>query len=219
MKRTIQLLILFFLFCNVISAQTNAPRSDNQLWNELQVNVPLNEKFDLVLFTSLRLGRDVTHFVDERGSVGISFKVNKYLSLMPGYLYIAAQPSKGRKSFEHRAQFTATVRVPIDKFTFSNRSIYEYRFRNSRSDSSHYRSRVQIERSIKIGSRTFTPYVADEFWYDFRIKDWNRNRFFVGVMKRLNKNLVADFFYMRQSDKRATPGDLNVFRIGLRVNF
>ena len=213
-------LFLLCIFCpSAFFAQTNAPRSDNQLWNDLQINVPIDEQFELVFQTSLRLGADVSRPVDERIGVGVSFKLNKYLSFTPGYLYIAAQPVKGRRTFEHRPQFIANVKLPFKNFAISNRSFYEYRFRNSRSDSSHYRNRILFERPVKIGSRTFTPYIADEFWYDFRIKDWNRNRFFAGVTKRLNKNLAADIFYMRQSDKRATPGDLNVVRFGLRVNF
>src|SRR5262249_35149493 len=59
----------------VASAQTSAslPRDDSQLWNEVQLTAPLYEKVDLQLGGSLRVGRDVSHLVYERISIGFAF--------------------------------------------------------------------------------------------------------------------------------------------------
>jgi hypothetical protein len=196
------------------------PRDDTQQWTEVHFIFPLNKKVDLTLVTGLRVGRDLSHLVDERVGVQVAFRPNQYLTLSPGYLFRASQPVAGIKLYEHWAFGFATVRVPLARrFRLSDRNFYEYRFRQSQADTSRYRNRLQLERPVKIGGRTFTPFVADEAWYDFKLRDWSRNRFFAGVTRRFTKKLSGEFFYMRQGDRRARPGDLNTIGSTFRINF
>src|SRR6266699_782190 len=78
------LLVLGFLITAVVTntrAQSSAPvpRADTQSWNDVQIVVPVNERLDLLLLGTLRVGRHVTHPVDERAGAGFSLKFNKYL--------------------------------------------------------------------------------------------------------------------------------------------
>lgn len=48
-------------------AQTaSAPREDVQFWNETQLIIPMNERVDLIMIGVLRIGRSLTHPIDER---------------------------------------------------------------------------------------------------------------------------------------------------------
>src|ERR1700704_5936230 len=102
-------ILLASVYCRDASAQTatptpppSVPRRDTQQWNDVQLIVPMTTKVDFILLGSLRLGRNLTHPVEQR--IGISFSVNpmKSVSLSPSYLHIERQPSSGRSFFEDR---------------------------------------------------------------------------------------------------------------------
>jgi hypothetical protein len=213
--------LLFLLLATPFAAQNADPdRSDGQVWNDTLFVVPLAKKVDFVPSLTLRMGRDAGRPVDERFGAQILYKPHKYISFGPGYLYQAAQPLENRKFIEHRAQFVVFTRLPVfEKFVLANRALYEYRFRHRLPDASRIRFRAQLERPVKIKGRTVSPFIADEAWRDFTLNDWVRNRFFAGVGRRFNKRFYGEFYYLRQSDRRARPGDLHGAGTLFRVFF
>ena len=52
--------------------------------------------------------------------------------------------------------------------------------------------------------------MADEVWYDSLQNAWTRNRVSAGVIKQFSRRFTAEFFYLRQNDGRARPGDAHV---------
>lgn len=194
------------------SAQTviDDPREDLQFWNETQVIMPTNERVDLMLFGVLRMGRDLARPVDERGGAGVAFKTNKFLTIIPTWLYVAQQPTATRKNIEHRLIFNATFKFPLGKFAFTDRNLIERRLRNGRDDFTMYRNRLQIDHPARLGSFKFRVFVADEVWYDSLQNAWTRNRASVGIIKQFSRRFTAEFFYLRQNDGRARPGDAHV---------
>jgi hypothetical protein len=55
------------LFCVTNSrSQSAVPESDTQSWNDLQVTIPLSKKAEFVIIGTLRIGDNLTKFVDER---------------------------------------------------------------------------------------------------------------------------------------------------------
>lgn len=222
-------LALLSLEISVFSQSASAPPTDDvQLWNETTVIFPLyktvnakgkqSERISLFFNGVLRLGRNVSHFTDERIGFGFDFKVNKYLSFTPAYLYVAAQPYRGRREFENRLRFSVTLEKKFKKFSVRDRNLYEYRFRNSRPDSSRYRNKFQFSLPVlKDGKEYFTPFAADEVYYDFRAKSWTRNDFSVGIGKKFNKNLSADFFYLLRNNKGNVLKYVNAFGVNLKI--
>jgi len=194
------------------SAQTVAAdaREDLQFWNETQVIMRTNERIDLMLFGVLRMGRDLARPVDERGGAGVAFKTNKFLTIIPTWLYIAQQPTATSKNTEHRLVFNATFKFPLGKFAFTDRNLVERRLRNGRDDFTMYRNRLQIDHPASLGSFKFRVFVADEVWYDSLQNAWTRNRASAGIIKQLSARFTAEFFYLRQNDGRARPGDAHV---------
>jgi hypothetical protein len=197
-------------------SQSSVPQDDTQSWTDVQVIFPIHEKVDLGILSQFRIGRDISAFVDERAGVSLSFKLNKYLTFSPAYLYIATQPIRGLKAHENRLMFTGTVRWPVGRFTFIDRNQIERRLRRP-INSTRYRNRLQIEHPVKISGSVFQPYISDEVFYDWNLHAWVRNRFAVGVSKALTRWLTGELYYMRQNDGRSRPGDLHVIGSGLRI--
>ncbi|HEX8736730.1 MAG TPA: DUF2490 domain-containing protein [Pyrinomonadaceae bacterium] len=225
--------ILFFLIIfGSLSAfsQTTPPESDFQFWNETQVAIPIvksedknKKEFDRVsLFFSgtLRFGRNYTQFIDERIGFGFDFKVNKYLTLTPSYLYRAAQPYENRKEFESRFRFAATLENKWTRFSVRDRNLVEYRLRNSRADSVRYRNKLQFNFPVhKDKKEILAPFVADEIFYDFHEEAWTRNELTLGISKKFSPALTADFFYLYQRNRGNVLRVVNALGVNLKFKF
>lgn len=206
--------VLFVLLCGSAFAQSH---TDNQLWSDVQIGVPVTKTIDFNVLGTLRLGRDIHRPVDERIGAGFSFKLGKYLTVSPNYLYIGTQPFEGRKGWESRLSLPITVRFALNKFRLSDRNLFERRFRNPGITSTRYRNRLQVEHNVGPSKLGLSLFVADEVFYDWSVNRWVRNRFTAGASKVFNKHFTQDFYYLRQNDGVSRPGDLNVIGTTLRI--
>jgi hypothetical protein len=212
------LVLIGVLVCAAYAtAQSRVPESDNQSWNDLQITVPMTKKVDFTTQITLRLGDNVTQTVDQRWGIGFVFKLNKYLSFTPFYFHREARPPNGRHESEDRLTLGATVRIPAGKFTVSNRSWLERRWREPQVEAWRYRNRLQVEHPFKINKKPFTWFVSGEAFYDWSLHVWPRDRFSGGVSHPFNKHLTLELYYTRQNDSHTRPGDLNIIWSAWRV--
>ena len=217
MKRFIYAFLCLCVLSSLASAQSVIPlQDDNQLWTDVQLAVPVTKNFDFNLLGTLRLGRDISHAVDERVGVGFTFRWGKYLTVSPNYLHIDMQPFRGREVLENRLTLPVTLRFMAGKFRLSDRNQFERRFRNSGLKSWRYRNRFQVEHPVGAAKLGLSLFVADEVFYEGALDRWVRNRFSVGGIKVFNKHFTQEFYYLRQNDGVSLPGDLNVIGTTLR---
>lgn len=208
------LCFLCFFVAQSVRAQSE---TDNQLWTDVQLAVPVTSTVDFNILGTLRLGRDISHPIDERIGAGFSFRFGKYVTVAPNYLHIGMQPFRGRRIWENRLSLPITLRFNLDKFRLSDRNLFERRLRNSGAKSTRYRNRFQVEHPIGSDNWNLSLFVADEVFYDWSVDRWVRNRFTAGGSKVFNKHFTQDFYYLRQNDGVSLPGDLNV--IGTTFRF
>lgn len=207
----LSLLVTLFLCAAANTfAQTKVPKADTQSWNDIQVTIPLNKKAELVFLGTVRVGGNLTTFVDEREGVRFNYLIQKYVTLQTLYFHRDAKPPNGKHEREERLTFGANLRIPVGKFALSSRNWFERRWRNPQVDAWRYRNRVQLEHPFKIGKAKFTWLVNDEFFYDWSLHDWVRNRFGVGASHTFNKHFTLEVYGMRQNDGRTRPGDINI---------
>lgn len=228
MNRILILITISLLTTAGVFSQNTPPITDVQVWNETTVTVPLIKKKDSkgketeklsVFFNGvLRVGRNVSHFVDERVGFGFEYKFNKYVSFTPAYLYVAAQPFQGRRDFESRLRFSVNLEKKFKNFSVRDRNMIEYRFRNSRANSTRYRNKLQFNIPVMRDKKElFTPFIADEVYYDFREKEWTRNEFSAGISKKINKNFTMDFFYLFRNTQGTSLKYVNAFGVNLKI--
>jgi hypothetical protein len=209
-------------------AQTAADNNDIQFWNETQVIFPVIKKKDLsgkateklsfFLNGNLRFGQNIRHFADERIGFGFIYRQNKYLTFTPSYIYIAQQPAPGRRAFESRLRFAVGLENRWKKFAVDDRNLVEYRFRNNTADSVRYRNKLRFVYPVKKEKKElFAPFAANEIYYDFRAKAFSRNELSLGVTRKFNPNVSADFFYLWQVNKTGSPRKLNVIGVNLKI--
>jgi hypothetical protein len=214
-KQSVLQILMMLLLATCAPAQV-VDRTDNQVWSDVQLAVPVTKQFDFNLLGTLRLGRDINRPVDERVGVGFTFRAGKYFTVSPNFLNIGMQPVRGRKIWESRLTFPVTLRFNAGKFRLSDRNQLERRIRNSGARSTRYRNRFLIEHPIGNAKWGLSFVIGDEVFYDWTVDRWVRNRFAVGVSKVFNKHFTEEFFYLRQNDGVSVPGDLNVIGTTLR---
>ena len=210
-KAALTVCVLLILgISTVVRSQTLPSRQDTQNWNDIYLSVPLSKRVDYVLQGTVRNGRDLSRPVDERLGIGFAFKLGKYLTVTPSYLYIDTQPFEHRRVFENRLSVPATIRFPVSRFFFSDRNLFERRFRRPGIDSTRYRNRLQVEHPIGPAKLKLSLFVSEEVFYDWSFNAWVRNRAAAGVSKIVNKHLTLELYYLRQNDSHSVPGDLHV---------
>jgi Protein of unknown function (DUF2490) len=192
-------------------------RSDNQQWTEIQLAIPVTKVFDFNVAGGLRIGRDLSHPVDERIGVGFTFRAGKHVTVTPHYLHIGMQPFPRRRVWENRLVLPVTLRFNVGQFRLSDRNQLERRLRNSGVKNWRYRNRFGVEHPVGKDNWELSLFVMDEVFYDWAVDRWVRNRFSVGASKVFNKHFTQEFYYLRQNDGVSVPGDLNVIGTGLRI--
>lgn len=208
-------IFVFALHAGAASGQTTPPDSDFQVWTEDQLVFPLIkeddgkgkpvDKLSLLILGTLRLGQNRLYPVDARVGAGFELRLNNSFTFTPTYIYRRGEDVRNRKDYEHRIRFDLTYTKRFKGFTFRDRNRVEYRIRNSRRDSVRYRNRATISIPVtREGTELFAPYFADEIFYDFREEKISRNEFSVGISRKLNKNVSADFYYLLRSNFTGT---------------
>ena len=209
-------ILLLFVLSGIASAQI-VDQTDNQFWSDVQVAVPMTKNIDFNVLGTFRLGRDISHAVDERIGTGFTFRLGQHVQIAPNYLYIGTQPVRNRRAWESRLSLPVTLRFNVEKFRFSDRNVFERRFRRPGINSTRYRNRFQVDHAVGPDRLSLSLFVADEVFYDWSLNRWPRNRIMAGVSKLYNKHFTQDVYYLRQNDGVSVPGDLHVIGTTLRL--
>lgn len=211
--RYLKTIFLFLVIGAVLAASVIAQATDNedlQQWNDIQLTIPVNDKVEVFLQTTIRFGQNITSVSEGRVGAGAVFKISKAVSFSPSYTYIEARNTAGVFQYEHRYSFRGTYKFPTKKFGLSHRSIYEYRVRPS-GNSWRYRPSLTFEKDLPekfLSKAKF--FITEEPFYVSTTRKFSRNRLSLGISKVINKHLTLDVYYLRQNDGFSHPGNLNV---------
>lgn len=161
----------------------------------VSVSIPKNNK--LLLYSGVSPTDNVKAFVALP-----NFKVNKYLSLTPGYTFVNVEPDNQPQFFEHQLLAIATVSLPLsNKWTLADRNMYFYRFRQNADDLSFYRNRLGITHHTEILKKKINLFLQNEFYLSLDNGQFTRNRIITGGEIKLCQWLTTQLMYMYQSDK------------------
>ena len=232
-RQAAQKLPHFVLLLAAISAISSIARAqeapgDFQVWNETTLVFPVVkvtgddgkevDRLSLLVLGTLRLGQNRLYPVDARAGAGLDLRLNKYLNVSPTYVYRRGEALRNRKEYEHRLRFDATIGNRWKNFSIRDRSRLEYRIRNSRSDSVRYRNKFTFAFPVKHKNKEiFSPFIADEWYYDFTAKQFSTNEFNVGITRKLSPNTSADIYYVRRDFKNGQIRYVNGIAVNLKI--
>ena len=220
--------VAVLIFSAQIFSQNVPPQRDFQVWNDISIAFPLiksknrqGKEFDRLTFLlngTLRFGRSVSRPVDERIGFGFSYRLNKYVSLVPDYFYRAYQAFQSVNQLEHRVRFAVILSNKWKSFSLNHRQQIEHRFRHFQKNSTRLKSRLRFEYPFKRNEKEiFVPFASGETFYDFSVNKLTRGELLVGVARKFNKRLTVDFFYLFAKD-RNFPKTINGIGTALKFN-
>ena len=218
---------LFFLVIAAAPAGAHA-QGDFQVWSETTLTFPVFkekdesgkdvDKLSLLVLGTLRLGQNRLYPVDARVGAGFDLRLNKYLNFSPTYVFRRSEALRDRKEYEHRLRFDVTVGNRWKNFSIRDRSRLEYRVRNSRSDSVRYRNKFTFAVPVRYKDKEiFSPFVAEEWYYDLTAKEFTTNEFNVGITRKLTQNTSTDIYYVRRDFKNGQPSYVNGIAVNLKI--
>jgi hypothetical protein len=217
--------LVILILSSVVFAQTD-DNSDIVGWSDTTLIIPLKKKeengkrvdeISLNIGGVFRYGRNLKRPIDQRGMVTINYRFNRNFSTGTGYLYRRFRPTEARRQYEHRVMFFLNAEKVWKNATLRNRALTTYLIKHSRPDTVVFRNRMQVNIPVKKGKKNlFTPFIANEPFYDFREKKWFRNDFFLGISKQFTPKFGADFFYVRQGFNIGTLRQTNGFGVSFR---
>jgi len=88
-------------------------------------------------------------------------------------------------------------------------------FESSDELSYRYRNRLQIEKSLQIGTRMWTGFASYELYFDTRFSAWSRRRIIVGFSVPFTDWLAVDLFYGYHNEQR--PKQENAGAVGIAI--
>ena len=198
---------------------------DTQLWNETTLEFPIynnskdKEIVSGVIIGNLRLTDNVTDLSDKRIGFGTKIKVHKYITVTPSYLF-RLQTSAGPNRYEHRARLDITPKKSWKNFSLENRNRFEYRLKTAgRSDEAYYRNQTKLAVPVKSKGKTlFSPFVANDTYFDLRNPSLYRNDTVGGISKKFSKSTTVDFFYQYRRNFESSQKVVHVIGINLKFS-
>jgi len=160
---------------------------DWQLWIEQKWRLKLHPALSLMGRSDFRFRNDMSDFYKQTDNIGLSVKPVAWLKVEPVYQYEWSEQAKvDDTTIENRLYINLTPTGSLGPLHFEDRNRIEFRHINGRDD---WRYRNKPKLSLELGRDwyAFEPFVADEVFYGARAGDWNRNRVFLGVGKKLGR--------------------------------
>lgn len=174
---------------------------DLQNWNGFSLKKKINEKVDFIWIPAFRLRDNISELFYWESNQGLSFKINKHLDVATQYRFNNTQKINNSWIKEQRFELQPTVKWKLGGLKFSDRNRIAYRIIDGK-EKWRYRNRIKFEKAIKIKNKEISPFISNEFFYDFNQNKYNQNRFSVGFSKKISNNTGFDIYYMYRSDKK-----------------
>ncbi len=201
MKLRMAVLVLFMIIFFVSAAFAGG---DNKYYSEFCFKHKLNDKFDVYFTPETRLKSDMGNPYYYHWRVGTTFHANKHLDLAFAYRYIQTKDNNNQWD-NADTQYFEMIAVPKTKlgsFNLSDANKLERRFIKNDRPRWVYRNFITVEHPAKIGGFAFTPYVANEVYYDFEIGKVNLNWAILGAYKKITENLTLGLYYKDETMRK-----------------
>ena len=188
----------------------------------LVLNTPVHKQVDLKLY-----GFYIGELATPVAQVDVPIRTTRFLTITPSYMgysvparglnKVPPRPAGFTDSYkEHQFRIDGTVAFTARGFQISGRNMLVRRFRpNQAADMNRYRGRISIAHPVAVQGRTWMPFASYEAFYE-RPTGWNRERVWTGVTLPIQKHVLLQPSYMRETSEGGRP--IHYLLFGLIVN-
>ena len=193
---------------------------DFQIWHTEGQEFNVTKGWKIPLEEEFRYGKDASEFYYHHYDIGLSYDVNKNLTVGAYYRQIY-EGEKGKFKPEYRPHIDVTPKIELYGFKIENRNRLDYRlYDDGREDILQYRTRLLVRSPWKFTPINIQPYISDEIFVWLNSAALRRNRLDAGISFDLIKNFKGDVYYRLQSTKKSGRWtDYNILGFKLKVAF
>ena len=139
---------------------------------------------------------------------------SRFLVLSVGYRYLPTPNEAPTNRFE--PLFTLNYPVPRIRFLLSDRNRADLDWQGG-NFTWRYRNRVQLERTLKLGSYHPSPYASAEFYYESQYQKWSDTAIYAGCIFPIGKHVEFNPYYEHQNSTGKSPNQ-QYNQLGLMLN-
>jgi hypothetical protein len=174
---------------------------DWEYWSRYSFEAPLTKEISYLIKPEWRIKDDMTDKYLFKLEQAIAFKLNKYLELVPYYVWQESK-SGGKVDRADLAYFDTTAKIPL-KELFDLKIIDRFRYQyNFDKELTVFRNSARLTRAFKIGKYELSPFIEDEIFYDTKLDKLNENWASIGVLLNLNKYANIGVSYLLDTKKK-----------------
>ena len=205
-----------FMFCAKFGFSAD---DDLQYWSAYNFKFKVYDNISLFINPSVRINDDVSDLFYWESRQGVTLKATDYFDFGLHYVY-AREKDFGDPEWidEHRLEIQPNFKWTIFGLDMSDRNRFDYRSIEG-EEKWRYRNRIKIGKDLSVSDFEFSPYIYQEFFYDFKKDEYNQNRAGIGVVKQLTDTVSLDVYYQLRNDKDSDGHWSNKHIIGTTLAF
>lgn len=201
---------LFIAAAPAPAAAADAPATDTQAWTELDMTKSLGTSTRATLQLVSRNGLNVSDPVLLAAGLTFDRQLSPHWSVSAGVLFAEVRSAaSGRRADLWLPAFGVTGTWLVGRLTLSDRNRIE-RIIGVAGDPWRYRQRLALEYALAKAGPIRSIFLADEVFFDWGRGRWSRNRAQIGVNLKPVGRFAAQVYFLRQDDRLARPGAINV---------
>ncbi|HBC77291.1 MAG TPA: hypothetical protein DEO60_00960 [Bacteroidales bacterium] len=217
---------LVLLFLLIYTSSISFSQDDFGIWYSVAAEKKLVKNLGLDLDANVRTFNNASKIEEAFFDLGLSFKLNKYLSA--GVSYRFTEFKENDDLFHPRHKWFADIRgkLPLGDFDLTARFRFQQRYKTYFEDENDKESkevgRIKLKMSYNIPSFPVNPYISTELFFPMfgqseRIVE--KNRFMAGIGYNISKKNSLELEYMFQRDYFPHISDINVVSVGYNFKF
>lgn len=188
------LAFIFFIQSNSLFSENR--RYDDELWSEVEIELPISKDVDFSLSQQFRFDNDVTKFKASLTDLGLALRFDKSFKLSGTYR-LKRVPDEIYNEYHLNGYFSQKILSDIE---FNFRSRFQARIPRGNDNEYYIRLRPYINLEV---SDVFSPYFGVEYYYRFLYDEgdrFNKSRFFLGTDIAISKSYSMKIYYMLQRE-------------------
>ena len=190
------IILILFTFLSVSSAFADTGSSHNYFYRN-----KIDDKKYFVSRANLVTRDGLKDFFFGYVDASLGVKLSQKWSFEGGYRHAYLELSSGWRQ-EYRPMLNLAYRGKAGNWDFRNRHRLEFRFfEGDANDHIRYRNESVWTAPYSVSKYNLTPYISEEFFYEFTDNDFNVNWLTIGVSKKFSKHKKWKLGYRIQSQK------------------
>lgn len=158
-------------------------------------------------------GGSLYHYFSE---IELKYILNKNFEFSVDYRHINEKKHEDWK-LEYRPHINGALKLNWRGFAVGDRSRLEYRGWRDKKNTWRYRNKLSVD-FLALGKRFHAqPFIAYEMFFNIDERAWTRDRFYLGIVVKVCRNLRGEIYYLLQSTRNRSLKNYHIIGTNIKL--